>query len=138
MPAPKLLYDYALSFVGTEYKWGGSNPISGVDCSGFAQIFRDAAGMDPIGDQSAQKLYEEDKANGIMSQKGLGAMVYYGQNDKSIIHVDIMMDEYMVIGAMGGGSKTLTLADADKSNAFIKIRKLGYRKDIVAIIMPKY
>ncbi len=29
--------DYALSFVGNKYVWGGTNPNTGADCSGFTQ-----------------------------------------------------------------------------------------------------
>ncbi len=33
----KEIADYALTFVGTPYTWGGSSPATGFDCAGFVQ-----------------------------------------------------------------------------------------------------
>ena len=33
----KEIADYALSFLGTRYTWGGKSPATGFDCSGFVQ-----------------------------------------------------------------------------------------------------
>jgi len=41
-----------------------------------------------------------------------------------------------VIGATGGGSATLTEEDAERQNAFCKMRPLGYRKGTPVIIDP--
>lgn len=36
----------AMGFMGIPYKWGGTTPETGFDCSGFVQyVFRQAAGM---------------------------------------------------------------------------------------------
>ena len=38
---------YALQFVGNRYKYGGTNPNTGVDCSGFTSyVMRHAAGVE--------------------------------------------------------------------------------------------
>ena len=38
--------NYALQFVGNRYVWGGTNPNTGADCSGFVQyVLRNAAGV---------------------------------------------------------------------------------------------
>ena len=44
-----------------------------------------------------------------------------------MIHVEMMVDDLHVVGASGGGSKTKTIADAIKQNAFVKMRPVGYR-----------
>lgn len=37
---------HAMGLLGIDYRYGGSNPISGLDCSGFIQyVFREAAGI---------------------------------------------------------------------------------------------
>ena len=38
--------DYAVKFVGNPYRWGGTNPNTGADCSGFVQyVMEHAAGI---------------------------------------------------------------------------------------------
>lgn len=38
--------NYALQFVGNRYVWGGTNPNTGADCSGFVQyVLRNAGGV---------------------------------------------------------------------------------------------
>lgn len=134
----RLLYDYAMALVGVPYKWGGSNPISGFDCSGLVQELLAAVGMDPKGDQSAQTLHDYFFARGIRTSMGLGALAFYGKDVKSITHVVMMLDYVNAIGANGGGSKTVDLKSADSASAFVKIRPLDYRGDLVAVIMPDY
>jgi cell wall-associated NlpC family hydrolase len=53
-----LLIQYAMSFIGVPYRWGGSNPITGFDCSGLVQEILKSVYMDPPGDQTAEALYQ--------------------------------------------------------------------------------
>lgn len=130
---------YAKLFVGKPYIWGGSGPI-GFDCSGFAQEVLSAFGMDPPGDQSAQGLHDHyvRQENGEQSQIGPGALVFYGKSEREISHVALMISSWQAIGANGGDATCTDAASASKKAAFIKIRPLKYRKDIVAVIMPRY
>jgi hypothetical protein len=43
------------------------------------------------------------------------------------VHVEIAVNKHLAIGASGGGSKTLTEADAIRHNAFIKMRPIDSR-----------
>lgn len=130
------LVRYALCFVGKPYRWGGSGPS--FDCSGFIQELLAYKGIDPVGDQSAQGLYDYFKAHGRGSIKDVGALVFYGKDDKSITHVEMCMPDDEVIGAMGGGRGTVSDDAAIAHSAFVKMRPLGHRKDIVEIILPDY
>lgn len=125
---------YAKSFIGIPYHWGGENPISGFDCSGFVQEVLAAYGMDPPDDQTAQGLYNHFKKLGYGMGAAPCALVFYGSSIESITHIMICIDDQFCVGATGGGSKTVNLAAADSSNAFVKIRPILYRKDIVAIV----
>lgn len=135
----KAVYDYALSMLGNFYRWGGDDP-SGFDCSGLVQELLKAAGGHPNQkqDYTAQGLFDHfDKLGGWGVFK-FGSLVWYGKTVTSITHVAFMMDDRFVITASGGGSKTLTVQDAIRDNAFIKIRPVDYRKDRVAVIWPGY
>jgi cell wall-associated NlpC family hydrolase len=134
----KLLYDYALSFIGLPYIWGGDDAVAGFDCSGLVQELLAAIGADPAGDQNAQTLHDHFLANGKLGVMGLGALVFYGKSTKEISHIVMMLDDKSCIGADGGGSTTVDRAAAIKANAFVKVRPFDYRKDMVAIVMPDY
>jgi len=134
----QLLYDYAMSFVGQPYKWGGSNPISGFDCSGLVQEVLMAVGMDIPGDQNAQAFYNHFSERGHDGVKGLGALVFYGSSEGQITHIAMMVDGHHCVGANGGGSKTTSVGAADVADAFVKVRPYDYRKDMIAVIMPNY
>lgn len=134
----RILYDYAMSFVGQPYRWGGDDPIHGYDCSGLVQEILESCGVDPKGDQTAQGLYDYFEKRGHWNRIMLGALAFFGKDAKHITHVGFCLDPYRMIEAGGGGSKTKTREDAAKSNAYVRVRPLDSRKDLVAIIRPSY
>ena len=134
----KFLIDYALSMLGVPYKWGGSNSLEGLDCSGFIQCILASAGIDPPGDQTAQSLYNAFEKNGAHGTPSPGALVFYGRSVTKITHVAFCIDPYRVIEAGGGDSTTKTKEDAAKRGACVRIRLIDHRSDRVAIIKPSY
>lgn len=126
---------YAWSFLGRWYKWGGSTP-KGFDCSGLCVEILQAVGLiDRKADYTAQGLYEKFKDKKTDKPKE-GCLVFWGENDKKIIHIEYCISEELAIGASGGGSKTLTVQDAIKQNAFVKIRPFRSRKNIIGFVDP--
>lgn len=134
----ELLRDYALTFVGVPYKWGGSNPIEGLDCSGYVQLILAAAGMDPPGDQTAQALYNTLKLKSAIGVRELGSIAFYGPSLSQISHVGFCLDSHRMIHAAGGNHLTLTPKDASLKNAFVKVTMINYRSDLIAILKPDY
>ena len=55
---------------------------------------------------------------------------------EKIIHVEMMVDDPHVVGASGGGSKTRTIEDAIRDNAYVKQRPIGYRGDNYLVVDP--
>ena len=134
----EVVTNYALSFVGTPYRWGGDD-FSGMDCSGFAQEILSAAGEDPPGDQTSQGLFDHFQAKGFLNpRKRAGALCFYGQSATKITHVAFALNDYQVIEAGGGGSRTKTEADAIRDNAYVRVRLINRRSDLVSIIRPMY
>ncbi len=135
----KTLIDYAMSFLGVPYRWGGENPVMGMDCSGLVQEILRSVGMDPPGDQTAQGLFDY-----FVTQKALansfspGALSFYGEFPKKIIHVGFLIDSFRMVEAGGGGHLIKTKEDAGLQNAFVRIRPVKYRKDFVGTLMPDY
>jgi cell wall-associated NlpC family hydrolase len=133
----KLLIDYARTFLGTPYIWGGNSP-QGYDCSGFVQEVLAFAGVDPKGDQTAQTLYNHFLVHGLNTSVGAGALVFYGSSRGAISHVSMMTGKWTIIEAGGGDSKCITVEIANKKGAFVRERPLSIRKDLVAVLMPAY
>lgn len=119
----------AWSYIGKFYKWGGDDP-SGFDCSGFVIEILKSIGLFERGkDTTARglsKMYQK------VAKPNEGCLVFYGD---PIIHVEYCIDSDLSIGASGGGSKTNTLKDAIKQNAFIKIRPIR-KKDVTCYVNP--
>jgi len=125
-----------LSFLNIQYNWGGSNPMTGYDCSGFVQELLAIIGVDPPEDQTAQALYDAFYLTSTFSARETGALCFYGKSKKEISHIAMMFDEKCVIEAGGGNSKTIDVYAAKKQNAYIRLRPYDRRKDLVAVILP--
>ena len=133
------LVSYALSFVGQPYRWGGDDPIDGFDCSGLVQEILSAVGMDPPGDQTAQGLYEHFKEP-VAGTAGwaAGALCFFGVSTKCITHVGFSLGNGCMVEAGGGSHKILTRQDAAAANAYVRVRPIQKRRDLVAVTMPRY
>jgi cell wall-associated NlpC family hydrolase len=135
-----ILIPYAMSFLGTPYKWGGNNRLEGLDCSGFViELLKSAAEPLPAPDMSAQALYDHYMAgHGEINRWSAGALVFFGDSASQITHVGMALDQYRMIEAAGGNALTLTPDDAKAKGAMIRIRPIKSRKNLVAIVKPRY
>ncbi len=133
----QIILAYAMQFVGKPYGWGQEGPAQ-FDCSGLVQEILRSVGMDPVGDQTAQTLYDHFEKKGTWESYGAGSLAFYGKSHNQITHVAMMLDKYRVIEAGGGGSKTLTQEDAARDKAYVRVRLLKYRPDLIAVIKPQY
>lgn len=123
----------------TPYRWDGNSPITGLDCSGFiCELMRSVGEIPFRADMSAQQLFDHFSMLGEHNRHGLGSLVWFGESSTKITHVAIMVDNYLMAEAGGGGSAILTKEDAAKANAIVRIRLLDSRADRVAIIRPYY
>ena len=134
------LVSYALSFVGQPYRWGGDDTINGFDCSGLIQEILAAVGMDPPGDQTAQGLYAYFLPRQMLTSNALaaGALCFYGASEDRITHVGFSLGNGCMVEAGGGNSRTQTRADAARQNAYVRVRPIQHRHDLVAVIIPCY
>lgn len=137
-----LLKDYALTFVGLNYKWGGDDPLGGYDCSGLVIELIQSVGLLPHDfDTNAQGLYNHFEAKGVQNSYAVGSLCFYGKAVNKITHVAMLLENtppFRIIEAGGGGSNTNTKTDAEEQNAFVRLRPMKHRQDLVAIIKPFY
>lgn len=140
MNAKQALYDYAMRFVGLPYIWGGDDPIRGFDCSGLVlELMQSVGQLPPKIDINAQGIFDTFKGRGReASAADFGSLLFFGVDKTKITHVGFALNQRQMLEAGGGGSATLSAEDAISQNAYIRVRPITNRKDLVAIATPDY
>lgn len=121
------MIEYAMTFLGTPYVWGGNTPDEGLDCSGFVCEVLRSNGVIGSKDYNSQMLYEKLMRLGKQSGTGENSVVFYGKSNLEITHVAFMINGYQVIEAAGEGRE-------NTEKGFVRIRPFRYRSDLVASI----
>lgn len=89
--------DYAMQFLGNPYVWGGTNPNTGADCSGFTQyVLRGGAGVS-LNRTSREQAKQGEKITSDEMQPG--DLIFYGSNKGNINHVAMYIGDGQVIHA---------------------------------------
>lgn len=133
------LIRYAYSFIGKPYVFGGDDPISGFDCSGFvSELLRAAGVVPPHYRDTAQGIYNLLDKTGSFNALLPGALAFYGENALKITHVGFCLDSRFMIEAGGGDSSTTTPAVQIQKNSFVRLRPIRYRQDFLFTLRPTY
>lgn len=112
------ILDYAKQFLGGKYVYGGNDPHTGVDCSGFVRyVMEHAAGVSL--DRSSRAQARQGVAISA-DQIRPGDLVFYAHGGKSIDHVAIYIGDEQIIHA-----------STEKTG--IKISKWNYTKPVKII-----
>lgn len=106
--------NYAVRFVGNPYRWGGTNPNTGADCSGFVQYVMEHAAGIHIDRTSREQAMEGEAVSAAAMQAG--DLLFYASGS-TIDHV-----------AMYIGSGKIVHAANRRSG--IKISTWNYRKPV--------
>ena len=87
----------AMKFLNIPYLWGGKTAL-GIDCSGFTQMVYKINGINIKRDASQQAIQGK-----LIRKKELkpGDLAFFGESEKSITHVGIMLNKSKIIHAFG-------------------------------------
>ena len=99
--------DYALSFVGGRYVWGGTDPHTGADCSGFTRYILSHAGGVSISRSSAEQAGEGRTVTADSMQPG--DLLFYAKGG-GVNHVAMYIGNGQVVHA--SSSKTGIIVSA--------------------------
>ncbi len=128
----EILKETAFNYLGVHYKWGGDDPMAGFDCSGYVIECLRSVGLYPQkSDTTAQGLYNMFKAkvdHASLVSAEFGDLVFYKNLRGRVVHVEMCLGSEICIGASGGGSRTTTVYDAIKQNAYIKCKPINSRR----------
>ena len=113
----------AMGFMGIPYRWGGSSPETGFDCSGFVQyVFRQAAGL-----LVPRSSFDQIRQGAVVAREELqaGDLVFFNTMRATASHVGIYIGENRFIHAPSRG-KTVEIVNF--TDAYWQARYDGARR----------
>ena len=119
------LLSKAVTLLGTPYRWGGTSPEGGFDCSGLVgYVFRTALGMD-----LPRVSRDQAKAGELVSDRAAlvaGDLVFFGRRGR-VDHVGIYVGEGRFLHAPSTGKdvRVDTMASGYWSNKFMQARRVA-------------
>ena len=133
------LFLISLELLNVPYIFGGNDPSRGLDCSGFIQLNLRKMGIirDNV-DRTAQDLYNLLEAGEYRSQLGPDSLLFFGESRYKISHVEMAVNDTMMIGAAGGSKNCTTVKEAKELDARVKFSQIKRRSDMVACIKLTY
>lgn len=123
-PAQTLL-KRGLALLGTPYRWGGSSPEAGFDCSGLVgYVFRTALGIElpRISRDMARDGERVERASLVP-----GDLVFFGRRGKRVDHVGIYIGEGRFLHAPSSG-RDVTVSELDTgywARRFLQARRVA-------------
>ncbi|WP_312371926.1 C40 family peptidase [Lachnoclostridium sp.] len=127
-PTRNEIIEYAKTFLGVYYQWGGNYPQGssyGLDCSHFTyQVFKKFGLMNSYMVSADQANYVKKIAR---SELKPGDLVFFkSKSSGNVVHVAIYIGDGQIIGANGGDSSVNSIETAKKKNAKVKIQSIDY------------
>jgi cell wall-associated NlpC family hydrolase len=117
------LTEYALSLTGTPYKYGGTSPDTGFDCSGFVgHVFKEKLGKTlPRSSEGISRLGVAQKSSLLKP----GDLVFYNTLNKTYSHVGIYLGDGQFVHSP---SKGKAVSVVNMSESYWKKRYNGARR----------
>ena len=114
-----------LALLGTPYRWGGTSPESGFDCSGLVgYVFRTALGIElPRISRDMARDGEQVERTSLVP----GDLVFFGRRGRRVDHVGIYIGEGRFLHAPRTG-RDVTVSDLDTgywSRRFLQARRVA-------------
>lgn len=128
---------YALSLLGTPYKYGGNHPETGMDCSGFvSHVFGQIANM-PL-PRNSQEISRRGVALDTADLQP-GDLVFFNTLDRAYSHVGVYVGENRFVHASSSQTGAVMVSDMTQpywSRRFDGARRLLAPPDNGGVTQP--
>ena len=116
------LTDYACSFIGNPYIWGGNDPNTGADCSGFVKYVFAHFGV-AMNRTAHQQVVQGTLVDGIANAQP-GDLIFWSENgtDDGVYHVAIYLGNNKIVHA--SNSRPYPAGGIKVSNVYGTIYKI--------------
>jgi cell wall-associated NlpC family hydrolase len=115
----------ALALLGTPYRWGGSSPDSGFDCSGLVgYVFRNALGIELP--RVSREMAKAGQPVADRASMTAGDLVFFSRTGGEVDHVGIYVGEGRFVHAPRTG-RDVTVSNLDTgywSEKFLEARRV--------------
>jgi cell wall-associated NlpC family hydrolase len=113
----------ALNMIGVRYRWGGTSPDSGLDCSGFVRyVFQDTLGLAlPRRAEEMSRVGEKVRVADLKP----GDLVFFNTMRRTFSHVGIYIGDNKFVHSPSTGS---TIRVDDMDDAYWEKRFTGARR----------
>lgn len=124
--------DNALKYEGVSYKWGGTSPQSGFDCSGFVAYVFGLIGC--VMPHSSRKLFNKNKEVTDYKQLHQGDLVFFSGS-----HVSSQIGHVGIVVNVDAGTGTFTFVHAAYSGVQVSSSTDSYySKRLLCACRPSY
>ncbi|MEW5944426.1 MAG: C40 family peptidase [Pseudomonadota bacterium] len=119
---------YALSLIGVNYKYGGTSPATGLDCSGFVKhVFDQTTGLSlPHNALAISRFGSKISTNELQP----GDLVFFKTLRRAFSHVGIYLGDNRFVHAAtnGGGVEIVSLKESYWAKRFNGARRLLFSR----------
>lgn len=120
----KTVLQRALALLGTPYRWGGTSPEGGFDCSGLVSyVFRNSLGIELP--RVSRDMAKTGELVASKTQLTKGDLVFFGKSG-TVDHVGIYVGEGRFVHAPSRGKDVTvsSLTEGYWSNKFLQARRV--------------
>ena len=90
-PLGQQIADFGVSLVGSKYRWAGSSPSTGFDCSGFVTYVMKQYGISLT--RYSAGMFRDNGVSVARADLVPGDLVFFARNGRSIDHVGIYIGD---------------------------------------------
>ena len=134
------------TYMHIPYLWGGSNPNTGLDCSGLVIELLQSVGTVPTmegpkpWDRTSEALFRHFKEVVPQIDVDFGDLVFFGPTVKTISHVAFCLSNTLMLEAAGGGqaNSRREIAMTPQGKARVRVRPIDNRRDLIGFKRPTY